>query len=226
MNTVGKRAKLGEQVRCVVSVSMLTEGWDANTVTHILGVRAFGSQLLCEQVVGRGLRRRTYAVNDARHVRARVRERLRHPVPVHLLRQAGQGPAAAAAGRSRSAPSTAARSCGSSFPKLDGYRVELPDDEICSTSTTPRCSRSDRTRCRAGSRWAASSATRRARARRPRAVPPAAGRLRARQAVLDARLQHRGRQSDPGSSRGCVEICRTWIERVRDDRPAATASGT
>jgi len=64
MNTVGKPGKLGEQVRCVVSVSMLTEGWDANTVTHILGVRAFGTQLLCEQVVGRGLRRMSYAVND------------------------------------------------------------------------------------------------------------------------------------------------------------------
>jgi type III restriction enzyme len=60
MNTVGKPGKLGEQVKCVVSVSMLTEGWDANTVTHILGVRAFGTQLLCEQVVGRGLRRRSY----------------------------------------------------------------------------------------------------------------------------------------------------------------------
>jgi len=59
-----KAGKLGEQVRCVVSVSMLTEGWDANTVTHILGVRAFGTQLLCEQVVGRGLRRISYAVGD------------------------------------------------------------------------------------------------------------------------------------------------------------------
>jgi type III restriction enzyme len=62
MNTVGKPGRLGEHVRCVVSVSMLTEGWDANTVSHILGVRAFGTQLLCEQVVGRGLRRRSYAV--------------------------------------------------------------------------------------------------------------------------------------------------------------------
>ena len=61
MNTVGKRGKLGESIRCVVSVSMLTEGWDVNTVTHILGVRAFGTQLLCEQVVGRGLRRTTFA---------------------------------------------------------------------------------------------------------------------------------------------------------------------
>ncbi len=58
--TIGKPGKLGEQVKCVVSVSMLTEGWDANTVTHILGVRAFGTQLLCEQVVGRGLRRMSY----------------------------------------------------------------------------------------------------------------------------------------------------------------------
>ncbi len=51
-------------MRCVVSVSMLTEGWDANTVTHILGVRAFGTQLLCEQVIGRALRRQSYDLND------------------------------------------------------------------------------------------------------------------------------------------------------------------
>ncbi len=66
MNTVGKTGRLGESVRCVVSVSMLTEGWDANTVTHVLGVRAFGTQLLCEQVIGRALRRQSYEPNDAR----------------------------------------------------------------------------------------------------------------------------------------------------------------
>ena len=64
MNTVGKTGRLGEQVRCVVSVSMLTEGWDTNTVTHILGIRAFQTQLLCEQVVGRALRRQSYELND------------------------------------------------------------------------------------------------------------------------------------------------------------------
>lgn len=58
--TVGKSGQPGEQVRCVVSVAMLNEGWDANNVTHILGIRAFDSQLLCEQVVGRGLRRMDY----------------------------------------------------------------------------------------------------------------------------------------------------------------------
>jgi type III restriction enzyme len=60
VNTVGQQGKLGSHIRCVVSVSMLTEGWDANTVTHIMGIRAFGSQLLCEQVAGRALRRMSY----------------------------------------------------------------------------------------------------------------------------------------------------------------------
>jgi type III restriction enzyme len=60
MNTVGQIGRLGEQIRCVVSVSMLTEGWDARTVKHVLGVRAFGTQLLCEQVIGRALRRVSY----------------------------------------------------------------------------------------------------------------------------------------------------------------------
>ena len=64
MNTVGKPGRLGNSIRCVVSVSMLTEGWDANTVSHVLGVRRFGTQLLCEQVIGRALRRQSYDLND------------------------------------------------------------------------------------------------------------------------------------------------------------------
>ena len=63
--SVGKAGEPGEHVRCVVSVAMLTEGWDANTVTQILGLRAFTSQLLCEQVVGRGLRRMDYKPDPA-----------------------------------------------------------------------------------------------------------------------------------------------------------------
>ena len=62
-NTVGKKGKAGEKTQCVIGVNMLSEGWDAQTVTHILGVRAFTSQLLCEQVVGRGLRRISYDLN-------------------------------------------------------------------------------------------------------------------------------------------------------------------
>ena len=60
MNTVGQEGRLGEQIRCVVSVSMLTEGWDAQHRHPFLGVRAFGTQLLCEQVIGRALRRVSY----------------------------------------------------------------------------------------------------------------------------------------------------------------------
>jgi len=63
MNSVGKEGQPGEQVRCIVSVSMLTEGWDANNVTQIVGLRGFTSQLLCEQVVGRALRRRSYEID-------------------------------------------------------------------------------------------------------------------------------------------------------------------
>lgn len=62
-NTVGKKDRAGEQIQCVIGVNMLSEGWDAKTVTHILGLRAFTSQLLCEQVIGRGLRRTTYDLN-------------------------------------------------------------------------------------------------------------------------------------------------------------------
>lgn len=129
MNTVGKKGKLGEQVRCVVSVSMLTEGWDANTVTHILGVRAFRSQLLCEQVVGRGLRRRSYAVNDDGYFDAEYANvygipfqfissdrPTKDPLPPKPVQQV-----AALEGREH---------LRISFPKLVGYRVELPDEEI------------------------------------------------------------------------------------------------
>ena len=60
VDTVGQAGKSGQQIQKVISVGMLSEGWDAKTVTHIMGLRAFTSQLLCEQVVGRGLRRTAY----------------------------------------------------------------------------------------------------------------------------------------------------------------------
>jgi len=64
VGTVGQEGKPGAQIQNVISVGMLSEGWDAKTVTHIMGLRAFSSQLLCEQVVGRGLRRTSYDVNE------------------------------------------------------------------------------------------------------------------------------------------------------------------
>ena len=62
VNTVGSKGRPGERVRCIVSVNMLSEGWDVKSVTHILGLRAFGSPLLTEQIIGRGLRRTNYDV--------------------------------------------------------------------------------------------------------------------------------------------------------------------
>lgn len=86
MNTVGKAGKLGEHVKCVVSVSMLTEGWDANTVTHILGVRAFGTQLLCEQVIGRALSHELCRQRE-RPFRPRIRRSLRRAVFLHPVQR-------------------------------------------------------------------------------------------------------------------------------------------
>lgn len=64
VDTVGKIGKPGEQIQNVISVGMLSEGWDASNVTQIMGLRAFSSQLLCEQVVGRGLRRVSYEFDE------------------------------------------------------------------------------------------------------------------------------------------------------------------
>ncbi len=64
VNTVGQEGKPGDQVQNVISVGMLSEGWDARTVTQIMGLRAFTSQLLCEQIIGRGLRRASYEINE------------------------------------------------------------------------------------------------------------------------------------------------------------------
>lgn len=64
LHWIDERIPPGRDIRCIVSVAMLVEGWDANTVTHIVGLRPFGSQLLCEQVVGRALRRASYVVDE------------------------------------------------------------------------------------------------------------------------------------------------------------------
>src|SRR5262249_15506450 len=64
VDTVGRSGEPGEKIQSVISVGMLSEGWDAKTVTHIMGLRAFTSQLLCEQVVGRGLRRTSYETDE------------------------------------------------------------------------------------------------------------------------------------------------------------------
>ena len=128
MNTVGKPGKLGEPVRCVVSVSMLTEGWDANTVTHILGVRAFGTQLLCEQVVGRGLRRRSYAVDEQGYFTAEYADVV--GVPFRFIPTVGKhgNDKITRSHHVHFEPDRAAAEI--TFPRLTGYRVEIPESRL------------------------------------------------------------------------------------------------
>ncbi|MDP9367976.1 MAG: restriction endonuclease subunit R, partial [Chloroflexota bacterium] len=129
MNTVGKPGKLGEGVRCVVSVSMLTEGWDANTVTHILGVRAFGTQLLCEQVVGRGLRRMSYAAGDDGMFAPEYAEV--YGVPFSFIPASGTStdpPARPSVTRVRALEDRSHLEI--TFPRVVGYRYDLPAETL------------------------------------------------------------------------------------------------
>jgi type III restriction enzyme len=129
MNTVGRPGRLGGSIRCVVSVSMLTEGWDANTVTHVLGVRAFGTQLLCEQVIGRALRRQSYDLNEEGLFNVEYADVLGIPfdftakpviAPPQLPRDTIQVKAIR--------PERDALEI--KFPRVVGYRIELPEERL------------------------------------------------------------------------------------------------
>ena len=129
MNTVGKAGRLGGETRCVVSVSMLTEGWDANTVTHVLGVRAFGTQLLCEQVVGRALRRQSYELNEAGRFNVEYADVLGIPFdftakPTIVKPQPPRNTVRVRVVR----PDR--DDCTIRFPRVAGYRVELPEERL------------------------------------------------------------------------------------------------
>jgi type III restriction enzyme len=129
MNTVGKQGRLGEAIRCVVSVSMLTEGWDANTVTHVLGIRAFGTQLLCEQVIGRALRRQSYELNEENLFNVEYADVLGIPFdftakPVIAPPQPPRETIHVKAVR----PDRDTLEIR--FPRVQGYRVELPDERL------------------------------------------------------------------------------------------------
>ena len=129
MNTVGKAGRLGDSIRCVVSVSMLTEGWDANTVTHVLGVRAFGTQLLCEQVIGRALRRQSYELNEEGLFNVEYADVLGIPFdftakPVIAPPQKPRETIQVKAVR----PDRDALEI--EFPRVQGYRTELPEERL------------------------------------------------------------------------------------------------
>ncbi|MGH7041790.1 MAG: BPTD_3080 family restriction endonuclease, partial [Acetobacteraceae bacterium] len=129
MNTVGKEDRLGQDIRCVVSVSMLTEGWDANTVTHVLGVRAFGTQLLCEQVIGRALRRQSYDLNEEGLFNVEYADVLGVPFdftakPVVAPPQPPRETVQVKAVRPER------DHLEIRFPRVEGYRVELPEERL------------------------------------------------------------------------------------------------
>ncbi len=129
MNTVGKPGQLGGGIRCVVSVSMLTEGWDANTVTHVLGIRAFGTQLLCEQVIGRALRRQSYDLNDEQQFNVEYADVFGIPFdftakPVIAPPQPPRETVQVRAVRPER------DHLEITFPRVEGYRVELPEERL------------------------------------------------------------------------------------------------
>jgi type III restriction enzyme len=134
MNTVGKSGTLGANVRCVVSVSMLTEGWDANNVTHILGIRAFGTQLLCEQVIGRALRRQSYELNEENLFNVEYADVF--GVPFDFTAK----PVVAPPGKPFETVQVKAirperDHLEIRFPRVEGYRVELPTDRLTASFT-------------------------------------------------------------------------------------------
>ena len=130
VNTVGVEGRLGAQTRCVVSVSMLSEGWDARTVTHVLGVRAFGTQLLCEQIVGRALRRQSYAVNE-KTGRFDVEYADVLGIPFDFTAKPVIAPPQPPRETVRVKAVVPDRdACEIRFPRVQGYRVELPDDRL------------------------------------------------------------------------------------------------
>ncbi|MCB1156348.1 MAG: DEAD/DEAH box helicase family protein [Leptospiraceae bacterium] len=129
MNTVGKVGRLGESIRCVVSVSMLTEGWDANTVTHVLGVRAFGTQLLCEQVIGRALRRQSYDLNE--HLLFNVEYADILGIPFDFTAEpVVVKPRPPVKLTHIHAVSPDRNHLAIEFPRVSGYRVELPEERL------------------------------------------------------------------------------------------------
>lgn len=133
MNTVGKKGRLGEKIRCVVSVSMLTEGWDANTVTHILGVRAFGTQLLCEQVVGRGLRRLSYELNEHERFDSEYADIL--GIPFNFTAKPVVAPPKAPKKTTHVKAVKEREALEISFPRVVGYRRELPEENLTAKFT-------------------------------------------------------------------------------------------
>ncbi|ORX13077.1 BPTD_3080 family restriction endonuclease [Mycobacterium xenopi] len=114
----------GRDVRCIVSVGMLTEGWDCNTVTHIVGLRPFMSQLLCEQVVGRGLRRASYDLTEEGKFSEEVAQILGVPFEVVPFKQR-KGPRPRPAQRNHVHALPTRPHLEIRFPRIEGYQQQI-----------------------------------------------------------------------------------------------------
>ena len=226
MNTVGKKGKLGEQVRCVVSVSMLTEGWDANTVTHVLGVRAFRSPAALRA----GRRPRT-APTVVRRQRAdgyfepeyanvygipfqfiSVDKPIKDPLPPKPVHQVARRR------RPRRSPNhvpEARRLPGRAARR--GYLARSRDGTASS--------RSVRTPCPAGSRWVASSAAGTRAGDDPTTYRPQEVAFALAKRILDETVQHRRRQASLAVSRSSSQMCQDWIEQKVVSWPSGYSLG-
>ncbi|MEX2115266.1 MAG: type III restriction endonuclease subunit R, partial [Bacteroidota bacterium] len=124
----------GKDVRCIVSVGMLTEGWDCSTVTHILGLRPFMSQLLCEQVVGRGLRRASYEVKEDGMMTEEVAKVFGVPFEIIPFKQNKTGPQPQPHERHRVYAIPAKSRFEITFPRVEGYRQAIRNRVVLDTS--------------------------------------------------------------------------------------------
>jgi type III restriction enzyme len=127
----------GRDVRCIVSVGMLTEGWDCNTVTHIIGLRPFMSQLLCEQVVGRGLRRSKYELNDDGKFSEEVSKVLGVPFEVIPFKANPTGPAPPKVKRYHIHAVPEKEQFKISYPRVEGYTQGIRNRVVVDWETVP-----------------------------------------------------------------------------------------
>ena len=126
----------GRDVRCIVSVSMLTEGWDCNTVTHIIGLRPFMSQLLCEQVIGRGLRRASYDVEENGLMSEEIATVLGVPLSIFPVKSAGKGEKKEKVEKHHIYAVSENKQCEIIFPRVEGYRQHVRNRLFCDLNNT------------------------------------------------------------------------------------------
>ena len=127
----------GRDIRCIVSVGMLTEGWDCNTVTHIIGLRPFMSQLLCEQVIGRGLRRTSYEVGEDERLPEEIATVLGVPLSAFTVKAKKTKDNGKPPTRHHIYALPNRREFEIRFPRVEGYSYEIRSGLDCDWKNVP-----------------------------------------------------------------------------------------